>query len=71
MGMHWILVPDISLENSLLDSPKLYLHQMPARLKCQMGKLHMHRAVKSVQPSMGARKSLVKALLDPLVNFIA
>ena len=41
MGMRWILVPDIPLENSLLDSPKLYLHSMPVRLKRKMGKLCM------------------------------
>jgi hypothetical protein len=31
----------------------------------------MHGAVKGVQPRMGARKSLIKALSDPLVNSIA
>ena len=39
--MCWILVPDIPLENSLLDSTKLYLHSMPGKLKCQMGRLCM------------------------------
>jgi hypothetical protein len=28
----------------------------------------MHGAVKGVQPSIGARKSLIKALSDPFVN---
>jgi hypothetical protein len=30
----------------------------------------MHGAVKGVQPRIGARKSLIKALSDPLVNSI-
>jgi len=30
----------------------------------------MHGAVNGVQPSVGARKSLIKALSDPLVNSI-
>jgi hypothetical protein len=30
----------------------------------------MHGAVKGVQPRMGARKSMIKVLSDPLVNFV-
>jgi hypothetical protein len=60
VGMRWILVPDIPLLRKFTTG----LAKGSARWASYAWPL------KGVQPSMGARKSLIKALSDLLVNSI-